>query len=60
MPSEESADRTVREVVATFEMPHRGRAREVVAEYKDETRRREIEVGRDGEYVPMFEAIQDE
>lgn len=58
--SEQSADRTYREVVAQFEMPHRGRAREVIVEYGDGTRRREIEVGKDGEYTPMFEAIQDE
>lgn len=52
-----NSERDVREVVAEFEMPHRDRAREVIAEYEDGTRRNEIEVAVNGRYTPMFREL---
>lgn len=52
--------RTVREVIGgARSFSTYGYAREVIAEYENGERRREIEVEQDGEYVPKFREIED-
>ena len=61
MSNDKHETRTVREVIGgARSFSTYGYAREVIAEYENGERRREIEIEQDGEYVPKFREIHDD
>ncbi|WP_224332896.1 hypothetical protein [Haloprofundus halobius] len=55
--SDSSQSRSYREIIGGVDLPLEEKAREVVVEYDDGTVRREIEVVRNGRYVPRFQEM---